>query len=77
MEQRRFREDLSEYLRKLVQYKQARAHHDQIRDLFVTFLRKAFPGLELEDDIELEVVKWRGSRRRAVILWRTRRLSSM
>jgi hypothetical protein len=55
MEQRRFREGLSEYLRRLAQYKQAGAHHDQIRDLFVTFLRKAFPGLELEDDIELEV----------------------
>lgn len=55
MEQQRFQERLTEYLSKLAQYKQTHAHHDQIRDLFVTFLRRAFPGLELQDDIELEV----------------------
>jgi len=55
MERQHFSQSLSQYLDKLAQYKQVGAHHDQLRDLFVTFLRKAFTGLELEDDIELEV----------------------
>lgn len=53
--QEAFRKAFIDYLRKLARYREAHAHHDQIRDLFITFLRRAFPGLEAEADIELEV----------------------
>lgn len=48
----RFAEALERHLGKLEHYKGA--HHDQIRHLFLCFLREAFPELEELDTVEIE-----------------------
>jgi hypothetical protein len=49
-----FNQVLSEYLQKLNEYRRRGASEDSIRDLFLQFLRTAFPRIEQGEIIELE-----------------------
>ncbi len=61
MKQTEFQTHFQEYLKNIEEAKQKKAHHDQVRNIFVGFLDKAFgvkcAEVELEKGIQFSEVK--------------------